>query len=335
MQPKVIDTMPDIKTQISRHIHDALGVAVTVTAWKNGGRVLPFLQDRYRFFVGQLLGERCLFMADKEEEEQTPAAIGKHLDQVRGKWNDPVVYVRERITAYNRKRLIEHKVPFIVPGNQMYLPMLGIDLREHFRKPRLEKNGLGPAAQAVLIHSLLRNAENLSPTALAEKLGYSVMTMSRTLDELEATGLGQSTSIGRERRLRLVATRREIWEKAQPVLRNPVKARHVIHRMPGGNSPGPQAGLSALAHYTMLAEPANASFAVGREDWAAFQRKDASRQAMPDEPDAITVEVWHYAPTLFAVEGCVDRLSLYLSLRDTHDERVQAALEQMVKEVPW
>jgi hypothetical protein len=31
----------------------------------------------------------------------------------------------------------------------------------------------------------------------------------------------------------------------------------------------------------------------------------------------------------------VDRLSLYLSLREVRDERVQAALEKMIKEVPW
>lgn len=322
--------MPDLKTQLGRYLHDALGVAVTITPWENGGRVPPFLQDRYRFFAGQLMGQRCLFMADKAEE-QTPAAIRKHIDQVRGKWNDPVVYVRERITAYNRKRLIEHKVPFIVPGNQMYLPMLGIDLREHFRKLRADKNGLGPAAQVVLIHALLRNAEDLSPTPLAEKLGYSVMTMSRALDELEAAGLGQSTATGRERRLRLVAAKRELWEKAQRVLRNPVKTRYAIHVMPGGKPPGPQAGLSALAHYTMLAEPANAIFAVGREDWATLRRKNA----LADEPEAITVEIWNYAPELFAHDDQVDRLSLYLSLRDTQDERVQAALEQMMKEMPW
>jgi hypothetical protein len=42
-----------------------------------------------------------------------------------------------------------------------------------------------------------------------------------------------------------------------------------------------------------------------------------------------------YAPTLFASDGWVDRLSLYLSMRHTQDERVQTALDQMIKEVSW
>ena len=332
---EVNKSMPDMRIQLEHYLYDALGVEVAVIPWKSEGRVPLFLEDRYRFFKAELLSMRCLFMADKHEQEESPAAIRKHFDQVRGKWDDPVVYVRERITGYNRKRLIEHKVPFIVPRNQMYLPMLGIDLREHFRKLRQDKSALGPATQAVLIHALQRSPEDLGPTALAEKLGYSVMTMSRALDELEAAGLGQSTAAGRERRLRLAVPNREVWEKAQPLLRNPVVKRYAIRLAPNAALPGPRAGLNALAHYSMLSEPMSMAIALGRENWKVLQQENCAKAAMADEPETTTVEIWSYAPTLFANEGWVDRLSLYLSLRETRDERVQAGLDQMVKEVPW
>ena len=224
--------MNDLCTRLGNYLHDALGIAVTAAPWENERRVPLFLQDRYRFFKAQVLDLPCLFMADRNEREEPPATIRKHIDQVRDKWNEPVVYVRERITSYNRKRLIGHKVPFIVPGTQMYLPMLGIDLREHFRRLRPEKSGLGPASQAVLIHALLQSAEDLSPTVLAAKLGYSVMTMSRALDELVAAELGVATGAGRERRLHLIESRRKTWEKAQPLLRDPVLKRHVMKPVP-------------------------------------------------------------------------------------------------------
>jgi DNA-binding MarR family transcriptional regulator len=274
-------------------------------------------------------------MVDAYAEEESPAAIRKHVEQVRTKWGGPVTYVRDRVTAYNRKRLIEHKVPFIVPGTQMYLPMLGIDLREHFRKLRQDKNELGPAAQAVLIHALLRDTGELWPTALAEKLGYSVMAMSRALDELCAAGLGQTTANGRERRLRLGAPKREVWEKARPLLRSPVVMRHVIRLAPNAALPGPRTGLDALAHYSMLAETGSIAIALSRANWKLLQQADGVKPAMMEEPGTTTVEIWSYAPILFADEGWVDRLSLYLSLRGTQDERVQAALDQMIKEVAW
>jgi DNA-binding MarR family transcriptional regulator len=276
-------------------------------------------------------------MVDKGDREEPPATIRKHIDQVQAKRKQPVVYVRERITAYNRKRLVEQKIPFLVPGNQMYLPMLGIDFREHFRKPRPDKTGLRPSSQAVLIYALVQDAKNLGPTALATKLGYSAMAMSRALDELEAARLGESSATGRghDRWLHFQESKREMWKKAQPLLRNPVKSRHTIHMTRDKNLPGPQAGLSALAHYSMLAEPGNITIALSREDWKSLRQKDAAKPAMPDEPGAMTVEVWGYAPALFAGDGWVDRLSLYLSLRDTKDERVQATLDQMIKEVAW
>ena len=66
-----------------------------------------------------------------------------------------------------------------------------------------------------------------------------------------------------------------------------------------------------------------------------MQETNRLESAMMDESGATTVEIWSYAPVLFAAVGWVDRLSLYLSLRETQDERVLAALDQMIKEVPW
>ena len=328
--------MADLRDSLRKYMHDVLGITVAIAPWGQEDRLPLFLRDRYRFWVGGVLSQRCLFMTDTREQEESPASIRKHSELVRDKSDDPVVYVRERITAYNRKRLVEHGVPFVVPANQMYLPTLGIDLREHFRKRREKRGQLGPAAQAVLIHALLRSAEDLGPTALAGNLGYSIMTTSRALDELEAVGLGQSSAFGRERRLRLAGSRRDVWEKAQSLLRSPVKTRQTVRlERHARGLPGLRSGLTALAHYSMLAEPTEMTVALSREEWASLREEEAITPALPDEPDGVVVEVWTYAPTLFTCEGFVDRLSLYLSLRPTEDERVRAALDQMVKEVAW
>ena len=69
----------------------------------------------------------------------------------------PVVYVTTTLASYERKRLVQQKVPFIVPGNQLYLPELAIDLREYFRRRSVPPtNGFSPSTQAMLITALLR-----------------------------------------------------------------------------------------------------------------------------------------------------------------------------------
>ena len=52
---------------------------------------------------------------DQEKEEQPPAVIRNHISQVQTKWDGELIYIRNWVSAYNRKRLIEQKVPFGCP----------------------------------------------------------------------------------------------------------------------------------------------------------------------------------------------------------------------------
>ncbi len=127
--------------------------------------------------------------------------------------------------------MIEQKVPFIVPGNQMYLPMLAIDLREHFRRIREESPTFSPSTQVVVLHALLRAAGHvLIPAEMAPRLAYSAMTMTRAFDELETANLAEVTVRGRERCLRFTGGRKEIWGNALPFLRSPVSKRLLVRR---------------------------------------------------------------------------------------------------------
>lgn len=328
--------MRTASAQLKRYLHEALGVVIEPVPWRGSAHLPFFLRERYDFSEVRLLDMPCLVMFDRGGQEEPPATVRTHMDQVKTKWNGEVLYVRERVTAYHRKRLIEQMVPFVVPGNQMYLPFAGIDLREHFKKLRAETTAFSPSTQALVIHLLLhRDAEGtVTPAGMARRLGYSPMTMTRAFDELESAGLGEMISKGRERRFGFTEPAKDVWAKAQPLLRSPVKQRHFIGRT-NPDPPGPRAGLMALAHYSMLAEPPNPVFALGREDWRSLGKRRRIDQLPGREPGALEIEVWSYAPALFARDGVVDRLSLHLSLRDVKDERIETALEEMLRGHPW
>ncbi len=320
---------------LKRYIQETLGMSVHPDRWAGQDRLPLFLQDRYRFYEVRVLGTACVLMIDLGDEGQSPATVHKHMAKVQAQTDGVVIYVRDRVTAYNRKRLIEHKVPFVVPGNQMYLPMLGIDLREHFKRLRSESPEFSPSAQAVLIYWLLSGKEEaMTPSLMAERLGYSPMTMTRAFDELESTQLGECTKRGRERCVTFSLQRRELWSRAQSFLRSPVRMRRHIGVLKTP-SLGVRAGLTALAHYSMLAEPDRSVFAVGDKDWKTIRHRYDGHVVPAQEPEACEIEIWGYDPTLFAENGLADRLSLYLSLRDNRDERVEAALEEMMEGLGW
>lgn len=321
--------------QAARYIEETLAVQASPVPWRGRDRLPPLLNERYRFAELRLLGTDCLLMIDLNEEESSPATVRKHMDLTRQKSDAVVIYVRPQVTAYNRKRLIEQKVPFIVPGNQMYLPMLGLDLREHFKRVRAKPPTLGPATQALVLHALLREAGDLlTPVDLARRLGYSAMTMTRAFDELEAVQLGEIAVRGRQRCLRFAKDRRALWKKAEPLLRSPVTKRLFIQPIPRAAS-ALLAGLAALSRYSMLAPPPHPVHALGRKDWKAAAARHKIVQVPEPDVDAQEIEVWSYRPALLADGDRVDPLSLCLSLRDNRDERVEAALEEMMRTLPW
>ena len=321
--------------KIRDYLQESLGVSVRPANWPSG-RLPLFLREAYAFSQAEVMGQPCLFMVDRGTGEPAPAMVRKHMDQVRGKWDGEIIYVRGQLAAYQRKRLIEQKVPFLVPGNQMYLPMLGIDLREHFRTLRTTPPACGPATQAFVLHTLLRGqeGETFTPGDVAKRLSYTKMTMSRTFDELESHQIAEVSRRGRERCLTFVATRRELWDKARPFMRSPVKQRRHI-RWHGSRRPGIVAGLSALAQYTLLAAPGNVVIAMSSKDWKELPRRTVEGHVDLDDPEAVAVEIWSYNPQLLATDDVVDRFSLFLSLQDREDERVEQALEQLLEAVAW
>jgi hypothetical protein len=240
-----------------------------------------------------------------------------------------VVYVATGIDSARRKQLIDQKVPFIVPGNQVYLPMLGIDLREHFRRVKGAPERLGPATQAAFLYMLHRSKSSaFSPQEMAVALGYTSMTLSRAFDELESTGIGRISIRGRPRLMELDSPPRDQWEKALPFLRSPV-ARRVLLALPNNIVNAPAAGLTALASYTDLSKPKLPVIALSSTEWQPFRNETAA-----DSP-TVEVEVWSYTPKAVIDGPVVDRLSLYLSLRGTTDERVEMALEDLLKGMKW
>ena len=121
---------------IQRYIKDALGLHIALSAWE-GRSSLPFyLQDRYQFATTTLLETPCLLVIAQEVHRTD--GIRRDLEALQKQLPPATlpIYVVERLESYERRRLIEQGVPFLVPGNQLYVPDLAMDLREHFRKRR-------------------------------------------------------------------------------------------------------------------------------------------------------------------------------------------------------
>jgi DNA-binding MarR family transcriptional regulator len=322
-----------LEARLTRHFREVLSIGIDPRPWREEGSLPAYLRESYVFLAAKILGTQCLFLVDRDAQQNTPAAIRKHIFEVQKKWDGEMVYVAAGIDSARRKQLIDQKVPFVVPGNQIYLPMLGIDLREHFRSVRRSAELLSPAAQTTFLYVLYHGEKGaLSPQEMAAALSYSSMSMSRAFDELESAGLGRHSSAGKRRLMELAGRPREQWEKALPLLRSPVSQRLPV---PKDHVNGPTAGLAALAYYTNLAEPPLPVIAVASAVWRPIRNKLMHGQLGVTDSPLVEVEVWSYPPRAIVDGPVVDRLSLYLSLRGTSDERVEAALGEVLEGMKW
>jgi len=322
--------------ELEKYIKDILAITLVIKPW-NGQSDLPFfLRDQYDFFHTEFMALPCVFILAKDINEATPALVRKHIDLLRPKTGGKeIIYVQKQVSSFNRKRLIEQKVWFVIPGNQMYLPFLGIDLREHFKKLQPQLETLSPSAQIIILGALLKGQQEvLRLYDLSRQYGYSVMTMSRAFREIESLGLAEISSTGRRREMILKGTKKEVWEKSIEFLRNPVIQRLYLYRsvmVPDGIC----AGLSALAGYSSLAEQVIPVWAVSRSAARELRLKYRTDEFTVKDPDCNEIEVWSYDPKIFATDGVVDKLSLYLSFKEMQDERIQIARVQMMREMQW
>lgn len=324
----------DALSEFRRYLEDATGAAVgSAPLLEADTEKLPlFLSGLYRLEACLLFGRRWLLAVQKTPTGDTPvpSELARHVEQIARALGVPVALVLTRLTPYLRQQLIRHAVPFVAPGRQVFLPMAWVDLRERYpRGPGPGKETLSAPAQVLVLYHLQKTpVQGQSLRELAGRLGYSAMTLSKVADELAATGLCESEAKGRSRMLRLVGTRRQLWKRARPHLRSPVRARHWVN-WTAAPATARAAGLTALARLTMVADDPRPVYALRERDYRRLLKSGRIVGCPGLDDAAAQVECWAYDPALLGDGKAVDRLSLVLSLADSPDERVRKALGEV------
>ena len=299
-----------------------------------------FIIDRYAIWQGSLNGRTLLLMAIKEILPPGSGATAqylKHRDLVQRELGaDLVLLLLDRAPNAIRRQMVDRKIGFIASGAQLYVPEAFLDLRE--RAPAFaiaSAASISPTTQFLLLAIMQgRGLGDLNLTELADDLGVSIMSISRTLDELEALQLAKAHHVGRQRRLHMLLRGQKLWEAVQAQLQSPVRKVRVVYAQ-DGEKIGPLAGTSALARYTMLAPPRTETRAILAASWKILAVADTLRPATAFDDERIEVQTWTYDPRILARNGVIDPLSLYLSVRGSPDERVAQAAEELLEPFEW
>lgn len=301
-------------------------------------RLPYYLKEQFDLYSINLLNHKVVLAELKVQPGLNTQQLKKQLDTLRNIIDTPIVLVLYNLSLLERKRLIQKGINFVVPGKQLFLPDLLIDLREDFPRKKERRDSLIPSSQALFLYHILHRHEeirNLSFKELAQKFGYTQMGISKIADDLSHHELCRIAGT-KEKYIHFHSPLPELWLMAQPLLVNPVIKKVYADHLPALH----------LLHSNESALPEYTDMSASRQEYRAIEKnlfysleKEKQLPNLNNYEGKYCLEVWKYNPKTLAEnvtkETNVDPLSLFLSLKNTQDERIEMALDQIIEKFIW
>ena len=306
-----------------------------------------WIKGSVKIFQLDRLGEptEAFIYLVQPEPELTFEQLMRIYRQLVERFAAPILIIADNLPAKHRPLLVKFNIAFIYKSESIYAPALGLMFNhlkrfQEDRKNRVEfkREALTPFALK-LVSGLLTNRipPEFTLKALHEFLRQeggevSAAKLSLTLRDLVNHGLLHASGAGPTRcfgKLNVEKT----WEKILLAPIAPFFRQVEINFVQKENTEAfCLAGESALAQYSNLAVTGTATHAMSVREFRASY--EGIRSKVPSSYFNIptVIQIWKEPPHLFAVEGVLNPVELFFSMRNHPDERVQLALDEMLKD---
>ena len=243
------------------------------------------------------------------------------------------VFYLKKANWYSIPKMVEEGIPFIWENHQIYLPFMGMLLKNNEQRTPKNCSVISFLTQKMLLKALYENWQDVSAVRAAEKLEVSRMSITRCFDEIDALGMPFFKINGRSRRFFARNDKKVMWEEIRPFLRNPIIHEFRPERKPDADMV--LSGISALAAYSMLGEDNYVTYAISKTQVGALGLKSIREIPKNEEPVCIVQEMGYILP--FEKGNVIDPLSLTLILSEEEmkDPRVESSVNEMLEEFVW
>ncbi|MBR0093256.1 MAG: MarR family transcriptional regulator [Lachnospiraceae bacterium] len=277
-------------------------------------------------------GQECVVLTPKDSGWRIPT-LKKHLTVIREKVRLPVVFELDRLTALQRRNLISSGIAFISGQGQIFLPFWGSYFEEKIQNPPAKTDTLTATAQLVFLHLFYQSLSkpvHVTFSQVCDGLFLPKATTSRAVQLLHSLGL---VTLTEERTAKIISfpeAPKDVLRKALTHMVSPVQKTLYFQKLPPG-SRFLLCGMRALSSKSMLdASPSDIGFAACKEEMKKIPADAQIGERDYRDLGGLPVELWRYDPRLLSSQDNVDDISLYLSLRDQEDDRVQRALDELL-----
>ena len=315
--------------QYITYIEKTLHVDVDIHPYNKTDSLPLYLSGGYEIFTLSFQNVRCLLAKPREQMNLT--VMRKQCGQLKKHTGMDCVLCLESAGTYTKEKMLSEGIPFIIAGQQIYMPFMGIALNKKDEREILKVEKISFITQKLLLTAIYQKWQKLSLTEVAKNLNMSKMTITRCFDELQSLDLSIIKTEGKMRCFVWEENSRSLWDKVFLFLRNPVSLQFGLANTISteGMKLG---GLSAICHYSMLADNPCTVYATTKE--TAKMINITKQPTVPDnETPAIIVQVMNYDMSYHS-NTAIDPLTAILSLSDEEkdDPRVGLSIDEILEE---
>jgi predicted protein tyrosine phosphatase len=318
---------------VELYLRENIDHLIRIQPWVHKSVLPVFLRNNYNFYEATILATPCILL---EAADEMPGLekLQKHVKQIETLTKRQIVLLYKKISRYRRKSLIENRIPFVIADGQMYLPFLALDLKKGQETAGKTVKRFTSSAQLAFLYFLYHKEEVVNMTRFAQKMGFTRMKASRALNDLYSANLitceiGGKT--GRSKEYQRIPDP-DYFVKGRGYLKSPVKK--IVYSMTKPVD-ALSAGLDALASLSMLNPPEHRVVAMAREKFFQQKIEIIKNKDLIKDAKLVELQLWDYDPRFFADGNHVDLLSLYASLTEENDERVEQALFEVLRGEKW
>ncbi len=320
--------MNDYIFKLTRYLENLLGEHVVVNPLdETTTSCLPiYITGSYKLFSMKLLGKDIILLYSINEMMFAPAQIKKQKELVENKVGTTAVFAFDVVASYNLQRLIAQRINYIIPGKQLFIPDMLMDLRSLKGNRNNDREAIPAMAQCIVLYHLqIASLNNKTAQELAELFSVSYPNINRALRWLRERGF-IALNGGKTKNISFNHSRNVLWDNIKHDLVNPIDRVLYTDEV---SYDANVAGVNALAQYTMINNEPSETYAISKDE---FKQLSISTDK---EFGANRIEIWKYSPKHLSNNGIVDKISLFLTLKDSDDERIQIELESMINNMTW
>lgn len=291
-------------------------------------RLSAYLASVYDLFEVKVTGT-SLILAMPTDASSDPINSVKGMAKLGESLNADVTACFPSLSRPQRRELIKQGQAFMTAEGDFYLPQLSLHLTKKYAAPLEVRRQFNPAQQLVFLYCLYSDSTPIYQADVQKGTGLSSGSVSSALSRLVELGLLDFSVGGKTGRRKgyLLNDKVAFFRNGIGGFGSPI-AETVVAPAIAVQDEWPKSGLSALAERSDLLSPSEPSYAISKAQAKLLSVSE------DDSFERCMLHVLRYDPAVFAERGCVDPLTMLLTI-DEKDERISMALQQALGGCEW